>query len=242
MSAIDKQLTVGELVAQRPSRGRVFERYGIDYCCGGNESLENSCASKKVDVQSVLKALSENDQCTTPAETQEVDWTKASLTELVDHIQSTHHAYLKHELPRLSALTNKVAAVHHVRHPEVIEVRDRFNAMRGELESHCQKEEDQLFPACRKLDQHGQKREKLELAQQIQQLEDEHESAGAALAQLRALTHDYHVPADGCNTYRAMLDGLRDLELDLHSHINKENYALYPKVRAVETKCSSATS
>ena len=32
-----EQKTVGELVAERPSRARVFERFGIDYCCGGKK-------------------------------------------------------------------------------------------------------------------------------------------------------------------------------------------------------------
>ena len=35
-----------------------------------------------------------------------------SLTELVDHIEKTHHAYLHEELPRLAGMTRKVVATH----------------------------------------------------------------------------------------------------------------------------------
>lgn len=35
-----------------------------------------------------------------------------TLTELCNHIERVHHGYLREELPQLSSLTRKVAAVH----------------------------------------------------------------------------------------------------------------------------------
>jgi regulator of cell morphogenesis and NO signaling len=233
MNVLDNHLTIGELVAQRPSRARVFETFGIDYCCGGHESLEAVCARKSLAVQTLLAALDESDRAVPAAE--ETDWTLASLKDLVDHIEFKHHGYLKQNLPRLTSLVNKVAAVHHVRHPEMLEVRDRFNAMRAELESHCKEEEEEFFPLCRELSEHKlQTASTSDLGREIQDLEAEHDGTGKTLEKLRSLTHGYIVPADGCSTYRALLDGLRDLELDLHIHVNKENSVLYPKVLAAQ--------
>ncbi len=237
MNVAYKDRTVGELVAQRPSRARVFETFGIDYCCHGNQPLKDACAHKQIDLTRLIKALDDNDKRVPVSE--ERDWTKASVAELIDHIQSTHHAFLKRELPRLSWLVDKVRSVHGERHPELQEVKVCFDALRDDLESHCRKEEDELFPLCLRMVQTQAGPMRAEIARQIQVLEDEHEGAGEALEKLRDLTGGYKLPPDGCNTYRAMLDGLQELEVDLHSHISKENYALYPK--AVELARGSSS-
>ncbi|MGH2393468.1 MAG: hemerythrin domain-containing protein, partial [Candidatus Limnocylindria bacterium] len=67
------------------------------------------------------------------------------VVELVDHIEATHHRYLWDELPRLSALVEKVAGVHGGHHPELAEVVRIFAALRADLEPHLTKEERVLF-------------------------------------------------------------------------------------------------
>ena len=56
----------------------------------------------------------------------------------------------------------------------------------------------------------------------------EHDYVGSALAELRAMSHDYSPPIEACNTYRALFAGLLDLEEDLHRHIHLENSILFP--------------
>jgi regulator of cell morphogenesis and NO signaling len=58
----------------------------------------------------------------------------------------------------------------------------------------------------------------------------DHDRAGVLLAQLRSLTQGYTVPEDGCASYRALLEGLADLEADTHLHVHKENNVLFPVV------------
>ena len=100
------QTTVGQWVVEHPSRARVFEKFGIDYCCGGKKPLADACSQKGIDPETVLSELSVAYQQTQPAQT---DWANATLTELADHIEATHHAYMKSELPRLAFMVNKVA-------------------------------------------------------------------------------------------------------------------------------------
>jgi regulator of cell morphogenesis and NO signaling len=64
----------------------------------------------------------------------------------------------------------------------------------------------------------------------------EHEDAGEALAKMRVLTRDYTPPEDACNTYRAMLDALEELEGDMHRHVHKENFILFPGAVALEKR------
>ncbi len=232
----ENEITVGAMVVEDPSRARVFEHFGIDYCCGGKIPLAEACAERGADLDAVLKALHKSQAHASP-ESQK-DWSQESMTSLVDHIVATHHAYLREEFPRLTKMTERVAQVHGERHSELPEVRDVFAALRNELEMHMQKEEQILFPMIKQLDSGvagGVAGHCGTIANPINMMEQEHDSAGDALGTLRKLTGGFVVPDDACNTYRVMLDGLAKLEVDLHQHIHKENNILFPKALAAET-------
>lgn len=238
MNELSPTATVGQLVTERPSRSRVFERWGLDYCCGGNKPLAQACAEKGISLQTVLDELQRNDA---QASDEPVDWASASLSELADHIEATHHAYLRQELPRLTGLIEKVVQAHGQHHPELHQVQSIFQELRSELETHTWKEENILFPMCRELDTaEVQPRFHCGSIQNpIRVMEMEHDRAGEALARLRTLTHGFTPPEDACNTYRATLDALAGLEADLHMHIHKENNVLFP--RAMEREATQAS-
>lgn len=221
--------TVGDWVTERPGRSRVFERFGLDYCCGGRRPLGEACADAGLDAAEVLAALRESDAAA-GAEPQ-VDWSLATMSELVGHIVSVHHAYLRRKLPRLAQMNEKVAAAHGERHPEVSQCREVFSALSAELEAHMWKEEQMLFPMIEQLESAASLPHFHcgSLQNPIAVMEDEHDSAGRALRRLRDLTGGYTPPHDACNTYRAWLDGLAELEADLHEHIHKENDILFPR-------------
>jgi regulator of cell morphogenesis and NO signaling len=227
------EATVGQLVVERPSRARVFEKLGIDYCCGGKKPLRRAIEERGLDTGNVVAEL-EKEQAG-PTEHTERNWATASLTDLCDHIESTHHAYLKGELPRLAYLTHKIADRHGDRRPALAEVHNVFMSLKEEMESHMMKEERILFPLCRRLDTADVLPESHcgSVNNPIQVMVREHEDAGDALARIRELTENYSLPADACNTYRATFGSLQQLERDMHQHVHKENNILFPKaVRA----------
>jgi len=231
---MEASATVGELVAERPSRSRVFEAAGIDYCCGGQVALAEACARRGLAVEEMMNRLTAESAA---GESAERDWRTASLTELADHIEATHHAYLKAELPRLSAMAAKVTRAHGVNHPWVIELANVLDGLVAELAQHLLKEERVLFPYCRMLDLDPAAPAPLgTVANPIAMMEQEHDQAAVALSRLRALSRDYAPPADACNTFRAMLGGLAELEYDLHRHIHKENSILFPRAVAREAE------
>jgi regulator of cell morphogenesis and NO signaling len=225
--------TVGELVVERPSRARVFEKFGIDYCCGGKKPLQQACQERDLDCAAVIGEL-ENEQAE-PANA-ERNWVSASLTDLCDHIEQTHHQYLKQELPRLEFLMAKVASRHGDKRPVLVEVQRVFAELKAEMDAHMMKEERVLFPLCRQLDVAEELPEMHcgSVRNPIEVMIREHEHAGDALSQIRSLTDNYMCPADACNTYRTLFDALEQMERDLHVHVHKENNILFPKAIRLE--------
>ncbi|MBC2592902.1 iron-sulfur cluster repair di-iron protein [Ruficoccus amylovorans] len=237
MTQPNAQTTVGELVRERPARSRVFEQHRIDYCCGGKRPLAEACAERKLDLALILRELEASDR----ADERLVDADAMSLSTLADHIEATHHAYLREELPRLDFMTRKVAAVHGDTEPRLRTIREVFIAFEQELSSHMLKEEQVLFPMIREIESTDTAPQFHcgSLANPISQMESEHDSAGNALAQFRSLTDDYTPPEWACNTFRALYDALAELERNMHQHVHKENNVLFPKALRREAQLAA---
>lgn len=71
----------------------------------------------KVPVEPVMQQLGELQMNGAAAE--EPRWTEAALTDLIEHIVSRHHRYVRDEAPRLKALLQKVVTRHGEAHPEL---------------------------------------------------------------------------------------------------------------------------
>lgn len=200
MITITPSITVGQAVAERPQLSRVFEDLLIDYCCGGKRTLEEVCRDRGLDVGWLIERLTEAE--TSAAEPSDRDWTTAPLAKLCENIVRTHHDYLRRELPRLTAIIDKVAAAHGTKHPELSEVRTTFAQLRAELEPHMMKEECILFPSICYLEENGHAAQFPfgSLANPIRVMVGDHDHAGTALERLRQLTAGYVPPAGTCNT------------------------------------------
>jgi regulator of cell morphogenesis and NO signaling len=244
MSMFKVETPVGQFVIKQPRLARVFERLGIDYCCGGRLTLEQACRAKGLDIALALRELAAGEALAPDEEHRRFDGPSASMVDLTDHIVATHHAYLRRELPRLAALAAQVFAAHGSRHPELHELRSVFESMRNELTLHMLKEERVLFPIIAQLDAATEMPPFHcgTVMNPIRVMEYEHDDTGEAMSRIRELTGDYTVPADACLTYRALLDGLAELEAELHLHIHEENNILFPRARAAEDALQTATA
>ena len=240
---VDGTMTVRDLVGRYPQTRPVFEKHGIDYCCGGAKCLAEAASEHSVKLPALVDALEETLQTARgKATATDKDWYAAPLAELVQHIVEVHHGYMKAALPRLRSLVPTVLKAHGAHHGEVLrQVRDLFNALDAELSGHLMKEEQVLFPYIVAIE--ARVREGTPEPQAcfgsarnpIRQMENEHESAGQALAKLREVTHDYALPTDACPTFRAMYEELQRMEADLHQHIHLENNILFPRAIAAES-------
>src|SRR5262252_7492257 len=109
--------TVGELVAERPGRSRIFQSFGIDFCCQGGRTLEEACERKGVAAQAVVEQI-EAEACGKTSSTRNP--AELPLDELGDYIIQVHHGFLRRELPRIQRMAERVAQVHGGHTPTLI--------------------------------------------------------------------------------------------------------------------------
>lgn len=244
---VDDKTTVRDVVGHYPQTRPVFEKFGIDYCCGGNQCLTDAASQRGLDVAALVGALQEAAAVPSrePAASDK-DWYAAPLEELVNHVVAVHHDYMKTALPRLRMLVPTVLNAHKAQHGAMLkQVQDLFNALDAEISNHLMKEERVLFPYIVALESHVRQGAPAPYApfgsarNPIGQMEHEHESAGEALARLREVTGDYALPADACPTFQAMYEELERMEGDLHQHIHLENNILFPRAVELEEAASA---
>ena len=231
--------TVRNIATENPATVRVFEKYGIEYCCGGQVPLADACAAKGLNVDEVIASL---EAATAPLASGEKDWAKESLASLAAHIVDTHHAYVSHEVPRLNELAGKVVSRHGDTREELPAIQSKLAELGEELIAHQGKEEVVLFPYIGKLERFAAGDRAMprncfgSITHPIEMMTRDHDFAGNLMEKIRALSQDYTPPDGACPTFRAFYEGLREFEQDLHQHIHLENNILFP--RAVELEAS----
>lgn len=232
------QQTIGEIVSQNFKTTDVFTRHKIDFCCGGQRTLEEVCATQSLDPDSILHELKQVEK--------EGDFTKDynrwTLDFLIDYILNVHHTYMRESLPVISAYAAKVVQAHGDRHPELLHVQQLFLGLADELEMHLIKEEQILFPFIQEMLLYKKNNKKPpyedgpSIDSPIRVMEMEHDTAGTVLKEISRLTDSYNVPKDACETYQVLYKKLEEFEQDLHKHVHLENNILHPKAKALEAE------
>jgi len=232
---LEPKTSVRELALGIPGATRVFEKIGIDYCCGGQQSLQDACAKAGITIEAVRSSLeSEERSHLTP----EPNVLAVTLAELIDHIVETHHVFTRNEIGRLRTLLNKVCSKHIKNHPELTRLLSLFEVLASELVTHMMKEERVLFPYVMALEDSVRNGRSIQspqfgtVANPVRMMMIEHDKAGELLKTMRQTTSNYALPDDACVSYQTLFQALDALEKDLHQHIHLENNILFP--RAVE--------
>ncbi|EOU1463019.1 iron-sulfur cluster repair di-iron protein [Clostridium perfringens] len=227
---IRKDYSLGEVVTVYPAVVKKFNDMELDYCCGGNKSLELALKEKGFDVDKFVEDLNKEFKEFKFENSQYVDWREKSLEELISHIVETHHGETFRLLREIDPLMVKVFRVHFSHDTELLmKVHSLFGKLKCELEEHLLKEENILFPLMIKYDKAKDEKEKKEIEEDIRIIVNEHEAAGDILKELAEVTDDYKVPEWGCISFKLLYDYLHDLEKDLFIHIHKENNILFPR-------------
>lgn len=231
--------TIRDVVANDYRAAAIFQRYGIDFCCRGNRTIEQACGEAGVPVEALQRDLA--DATALPAIGCAPRFNSWDLQALITYIVSNHHAYVRAQLPVIQARAEKVARVHGGRHPEMLEVAARFDEVVDEMTGHMMKEEQILFPYIARLESAANAGAGAPPApfgtvrNPIRMMEAEHESAGDAMADIKGLTNGYRAPDDACGTFAVLLQELEAFEEDLHRHVHLENNILFPKALALES-------
>jgi regulator of cell morphogenesis and NO signaling len=222
---------ISDIAATAPATIKIFQQHQIDFCCGGKIPLAEACARRGIDTDTLLTELRAAQR---PPEGWP-DWEMSTLTALITHIQKRYHEPLRAELPRLDAMLAKVVQRHGDRLPEtLLPLQFTFEHLQTELLLHMSKEDSVLFPAivaaeaavCDSQERTGAWGW---IEEPLDAMVTEHESAGSALATMRALTRGYVPPEDACPTFRGLYHGLAEVESDMHLHVHLENSVLFPR-------------
>jgi len=225
---ITQSTPIGDIAAAIPSSVRIFQRHGIDFCCGGKRALGVVCTERGISFSATVTAI----EASASVKASDRDWTEEPLGALVEHIVVTYHDSLCEELPRLQGMAAKVARVHGARTPRFVRIAEIVEALSSDLRAHMRKEETVLFPVIRAIEEGRATAAWIQAPVSV--MEREHDHAGALLADLRDLTGDYTPPDGACATTRALYQGLEELERSMHVHVHLENNVLFPRALQIE--------
>lgn len=229
---------VSDIVTERFSTARVFKQYGIDFCCHGHVTLEEACAAAHVELETVISALHE-EAAHTGGDIPFATW---PIDLLIDYVLKIHHRGIRRNGPNLLALIEKVRERHGAAHPELDELYKLISVSLEDLEQHLQKEENVLFPYLLELFEASERKAGIApmhcgtIANPIRVMHMEHEAEGERYFHIKEITCNFEAPADGCNTYRLMMDELKNFVNALFEHIHIENNILFPKSLELESK------
>lgn len=221
-------ITVAELAISHPAALSVFNKYNIDFCCGGNRSLDEACARVGLNADKIRQEIMSAPLQSSNIPGRVENWS-ASL--LADYIVQNHHEYVRKAIPEIEALLEKVCAAHGEDNIDLLNIQQDFIDLAEELLNHMNKEEVALFPAIKRLEAQADSDHPLSvnLTAPIAMMEHEHNIAGDLMKSIRNLTHGYTVPEFACPTYRVTYQKLKEFDQDLMTHVHLENNILFRK-------------
>ncbi|HEY0656513.1 MAG TPA: iron-sulfur cluster repair di-iron protein [Chryseosolibacter sp.] len=226
----ENPMTVAQLAISLPGALAVFNKYNIDYCCGGHRSLVDACRRIGVDPDRVRAEIQKGSAPGSSDTFRPEAWSSAFL---IDFIIQNHHTYVKAAIPDLQLFLDKVCDAHGNDCLELLQVREAFLDLSEELKSHMDKEELVLFPAIKRLE--GQSHPDHPLAATVQAplsaMSHEHILAGDLIKQIRMLSNNYTPPEFACPTFRITYKKLQEFDHDLMKHIHLENNILFERVK-----------
>ncbi len=231
-----EKMTVGQIVADNFSNARIFNKYGIDFCCNGSDSLAEACRKGNIQITDVL-----NDLESPHSEiAEEIEFKEWPLDLLCDYILKFHHRNIRKQGPDITKLFNKICNVHGEQHPELHTIRNLFIESLDNLYEHLEKEEQVLFPYIYLLYDADVNRTSLppfhcgSISAPISVMMTEHQAEGERYHEIAALSNNYQTPADGCDGYRLLMGKLRSFDEALHQHIHLENNIVFPESLRLE--------
>ncbi|HDT9057206.1 TPA: iron-sulfur cluster repair di-iron protein ScdA [Staphylococcus pseudintermedius] len=215
---------VADIVTHYPKTADVFRKHGIDFCCGGQISLEEAVSNHpKLSLTPLLQELEDASQ----QQGEGMQPQYLSVPSLIQYIQARYHDTLREEFKQLTPYVTKLSRVHGPNHPNLVTLKSTFDAFKSAMLTHTDEEDQNAFPKLVR-SANGETVEDIDAV--VQSLVDDHDEAGALLQQMRELTHDFQPPAEACGTWRLVYDRIAHLERETHAHVHLENHVLFPKI------------
>lgn len=222
---IKKEDIVADVVTDFPKSADIFRNAGIDFCCGGQESIASAVNHKpNIDLNSLLNKLNHIDNTEGNST---INPKFLNVESLIQYIQSAYHETLKEEFKNLTPYVTKLAKVHSPSHPYLLKLQDLYREFRDSMLDHIRKEDEEDFP---KLIQYSQGQDVQNIKIILEDLINDHEDTGQLLNVMNQLTSDYQAPEEACGTWKLVYQRLQNIEHQTHQHVHLENHVLFKKV------------
>ena len=222
---ITKEDIVADVVTDYPKSADIFRNVGIDFCCGGQESIASAVNHKpNIDLNCLLNKLNHIDNTEGNST---INPKFLNVESLIQYIQSAYHETLKEEFKNLTPYVTKLAKVHGPSHPYLLKLQDLYREFRDSMLDHIRKEDEEDFP---KLIQYSQGQDVQNIKIILEDLINDHEDTGQLLNVMNQLTSDYQAPEEACGTWKLVYQRLQNIERQTHQHVHLENHVLFKKV------------
>lgn len=228
---------IGDIVSENFKTAAIFSKYGLDFCCGGQVTIDKAADKKGINKENLLDELK---QVLKEGTAEQIDFNSWPGDLITSYVVKTHHRFVREKTPILTAFLDKLCKVHGHNHPELLDINKLFLECATELGQHMVKEENILFPAIEEMENANATKSAYtmppfgSIENPINMMMHEHEGEGERFVKIAQLTDNYAAPADACSTYRVTFDMLKEFEQDLHKHIHIENNILFPKAIKLE--------
>lgn len=226
--------TISEIVRNDYRTAEVFKKWGINFCCGGNLSLAETCFHKGLD-----QRLIEQDIQQVTREVRipnSVNYNQWPIDFLIDYILNVHHSYLNEAIPQLQEALIAFVPGHKKKYPHMEIVQEAFEDLATVLQEHIKKEEQVVFPYLKQVSSTLKNKEvygPLFVRLLKKSLNDitvtDHLRIEALLQQLRKETDSYQFAEEACTRHQVIYNQLKEFDNDLVQHMHLENNVLFPK-------------
>jgi regulator of cell morphogenesis and NO signaling len=228
---IKPENTVAEIVSKKLGSDAVFNKYNIDFCCGGGITLETACKENGLNFE-VLKAEIESINTKITGESiNDLD-----VSSLIDIAKDNYHTYISDTIFEILPLSKKVAEVHGTTHPELIEINNLIISIEAVLTEMLKNSILSLYPiisAILNLENPAADYS-IEQLQELQRAVKRNEIAQILIAnafkEIAKLSANYTVPKGGCNSYQLLYKKIQEFEHEIHKYIHLEKNVLIPKI------------
>lgn len=232
-----KNYRLSDILLKNIEAASVFEKYNINYCTNGNNTLDEACGKAEVKPAEVITELNRlNGKYSNDIKSNE--W---SLDFLCEYIVSNHHTYIRKTFKELLKQLKAILKTKNnsVQNEEIIK---DFEKLNRDFEIHMQKEEKLLFPYIKRLVDSEYSETEFEIApfglikKPIAVIKKEHLSAIGKVNSLRNICFEIKKIKTENNIKKTFCKIFKDFEYDFHIHLHLENNLLFPKALLLERK------
>lgn len=232
--------SIADIVDRDYRTAEVFQKHHINFCCGGQISLEESCTKRNIDYQELIDELIwATRTIIVPNNLPFESWDPHFL---IGYILNIHHTYFYQTIPVLQMELATFAAGHQEKLPGINKVPETFEKLSALLVIHNKHEEEIIFPYIGQIADAYRRREVYgnlfvrTLRKPLNNIQLEHTEIDKLANELKDFTNEFTFPENACTTHKLLYRKLSEFYDNLVQHKYLETKILFPQAISIETR------